>query len=51
LLQATFFEGDLLPKMKHSKKGILSMVTVGDNMFGSQFFITLGEDLGYLVRF
>jgi hypothetical protein len=25
------------------------MVSVGDNLFGSQFFITLDEDLDYLV--
>ena len=46
--QATFFEGDLLPPIKHSKAGQLSMVTVGDNMFGSQFFITLDDHLDYL---
>ncbi len=46
--QATYFEGDLLPKIKHTKLGQLSMVTVGDNMYGSQFFITLDESLDYL---
>ena len=46
--QATYFEGDLAPKIKHLKKGQLSMVNVGDNMFGSQFFITLDEGLDYL---
>ena len=42
--QATYFEGDLAPKIKHSKTGQLSMVSVGDNMFGSQFFLTLDEN-------
>ncbi len=46
--QAVYFEGDLAPKIKHTKTGQLSMVTVGDNMFGSQFFITLDNDLDYL---
>ena len=46
--QATFFEGDLIPPIKHTKAGQLSMVTVGNNMFGSQFFITLDENLDYL---
>jgi hypothetical protein len=26
------------------------MVSIGDNMFGSQFFVTLDDDLDYLVR-
>jgi cyclophilin family peptidyl-prolyl cis-trans isomerase len=39
-----------MPKIKHSKKGLISMVSVGENLFGSQFFITLDDDLDYLVR-
>ena len=39
----------MLPKIKHSKKGLVSMVSVGDNLFGSQFFITLDDELDYLV--
>ncbi len=48
--QAAFFEGDPQEtKIKHSRKGSLSMVRMGDdNVFGSQFFITLEEDLDYL---
>lgn len=46
--QATYFEGDLAPKIRHTKPGQVSMVTVGDNMFGSQFFVTLDENLDYL---
>jgi len=43
--QARFFEGDILPKIKHASKGILSMASAGDNMFGSQFFVTLADNL------
>ncbi len=47
--QAAYFEGDTQePKIKHSKKGTLSMVAVGENMFGSQFFFTLEDDLDQL---
>ena len=46
--QARYFEGDLLPQMKHKSAGTLSMVNTGNNMFGSQFFITLGSDLDAL---
>jgi len=46
--QARFFEGDLLPKMKHKTPGTLSMVNTGNNMFGSQFFVTLRSDLDAL---
>ena len=43
--QARYFEGDLVPKLKHNYRGNLSMVSAGDNMFGSQFFITLADNL------
>lgn len=43
--QARYFEGDLLPKLKHTSSGSLSMVSAGDNMFGSQFFITLADNV------
>lgn len=39
-----FFEAEYLPKIRHSEPGLLSMVSLGDNMIGSQFFITLGSD-------
>uniref|UniRef100_A0A1B6EEJ4 peptidylprolyl isomerase n=2 Tax=Clastoptera arizonana TaxID=38151 RepID=A0A1B6EEJ4_9HEMI len=42
---AKFFEAESIPKIKHSKPGLLSMVNCGENMLGSQFFITLGADL------
>lgn len=38
----------MIPKMKHSRKGLLSMVNNGNNMLGSQFFITLDDNLNYL---
>ena len=41
--QARYFEGDLIPKLKHNC-GNLSMVSAGDNMFGSQFLITLADN-------
>ncbi|GAB0098843.1 Peptidyl-prolyl cis-trans isomerase [Sergentomyia squamirostris] len=40
-----YFEGETLPKIKHSEFGLLSMVSSGGNMIGSQFFFTLGQDL------
>jgi len=46
--QARFFEGDVMPKIKHKVPGTLSMVNTGNNMFGSQFFITLGSELDAL---
>lgn len=39
-----FFEAEYLPKIRHSEPGLLSMVSLGDNMIGSQFFFTLGSD-------
>jgi len=46
--QAKYYEGEKVPRIKHIKKGCLSMVNYGENMLGSQFFITLAEDLDYL---
>ena len=47
--QAKFFDGDEdLPKIRHSRRGHISMVGAGDNLFGSQFIITLDDDLGHL---
>lgn len=40
-----FFEAELIPKIKHSEPGLLSMVGDENNMIGSQFFFTLGPDL------
>ncbi|XP_069139392.1 peptidyl-prolyl cis-trans isomerase-like 4 isoform X2 [Argopecten irradians] len=46
--QARYFDMELVPRMKHRKVGTVSMVNNGGNMHGSQFFLTLGEDLDYL---
>lgn len=46
--QAKYFDAEVIPKIKHHKLGTVSMVNNGQNMHGSQFFITAGEDLDYL---
>ncbi|KAL9969222.1 hypothetical protein ACROYT_G021415 [Oculina patagonica] len=46
--QAKFFEAEIKPRIKHKKRGTVSMANNGDNLHGSQFFITLGDDLDYL---
>ena len=33
---------------RHSRRGHISMVGAGDNLFGSQFILTLDDDLGHL---
>ncbi|XP_001606947.1 peptidyl-prolyl cis-trans isomerase sig-7 [Nasonia vitripennis] len=43
--KARYFEAEQMPKIKHHKAGLLSMVNCGNNMLGSQFFITLASDL------
>lgn len=40
-----FFEAEYLPKIRHSEPGLLSMVSLGESLIGSQFFFTLGSDL------
>ncbi|CAL8110472.1 unnamed protein product [Orchesella dallaii] len=46
--QAKYYEAEKIPIIKHIKPGLISMVNCGDQMLGSQFFITLGEKLTYL---
>ncbi|VDO52470.1 unnamed protein product [Onchocerca flexuosa] len=46
--QARYFEPELVPKLRHTRIGIVSMVNNGADMLGSQFFITLGDNLDYL---
>lgn len=43
--QARYYEAEKMPKIKHDRAGLISMVNCGDNMLGSQFFLTLGADL------
>lgn len=46
--QAKYFEAETKPRLRHTKLGTLSMVNNGNNMHGSQFFLTLGEHLDSL---
>lgn len=39
-----FFQAEYLPKIRHSEPGLLSMVSLGEGLIGSQFFFTLGSD-------
>ena len=34
--QARYFEAEVKPRLKHTKKGLVSMVNDGNNMHGSQ---------------
>lgn len=43
-----FFKAEYQPKIRHSEPGLLSMVSLGDNLIGAQFFFTLGHDLSSL---
>lgn len=43
--KARYYEAEQMPKIKHNRIGLLSMVNCGNNMLGSQFFITLGSEL------
>ncbi|KAL4649078.1 peptidyl-prolyl cis-trans isomerase-like 4 [Arapaima gigas] len=46
--QARFFDAEKVPRIKHKKKGTVSMVNNGSGQHGSQFLITMGENLDYL---
>ncbi|CAH8661259.1 Peptidyl-prolyl cis-trans isomerase-like 4, variant 3 [Schistosoma haematobium] len=46
--QASYFDAEKKPKISHTRKGLVSMVDNGSGQHGSQFFITLGDDLSYL---
>ncbi|XP_047127464.1 peptidyl-prolyl cis-trans isomerase sig-7 isoform X1 [Hydra vulgaris] len=46
--QAKYFELELKPRIKHRTKGTISFVNNGNDMHGSQFFITLGDGLDFL---
>lgn len=43
-----FFPREVKPKLRHEKKGTLSMVNNGSDLHGSQFFITLADGLDSL---
>ena len=43
--KARYYEAEQMPKIKHNRIGLLSMVDCGNNMLGSQFFITLATNL------
>ncbi|XP_011874416.1 PREDICTED: peptidyl-prolyl cis-trans isomerase-like 4 [Vollenhovia emeryi] len=43
--KARYYEAEQMPKIKHGRIGLLSMVNCGNNMLGSQFFVTLGSEL------
>ncbi|XP_001651320.2 peptidyl-prolyl cis-trans isomerase sig-7 [Aedes aegypti] len=43
-----YFEGESVPKIRHTEPGLLSMVCAGEGLIGSQFFFTLGPDLASL---
>ncbi|VDD82769.1 unnamed protein product [Mesocestoides corti] len=46
--QARFFDCELVPKIYHKKRGLVSMVNNGNGQHASQFFVTLADDLDYL---
>lgn len=46
--QARLFEDEICAKLKHNKKGMVGMAGAGENMNGSQFYITVGENLDSL---
>lgn len=46
--QARYFDCEPLPKIFHKKRGLVSMVNNGSGQHGSQFFVTLADDLDYL---
>lgn len=43
--KARYYEAEQMPKIKHDRSGLLSMINCGNNMLGSQFFITLAPEL------
>ena len=46
--QATYFDLEKKPVIKHRKRGVVSMVNNSSNQHGSQFFLTLSSDLDSL---
>lgn len=46
--QHRLYQGEKMPRIKHDRTGLLSMVSHGDGMLGSQFVITLSGNLSSL---
>ncbi|KAG9509150.1 Peptidyl-prolyl cis-trans isomerase-like 4, partial [Fragariocoptes setiger] len=46
----SLFEAESAPRIKHSRKGLISMVNNGKSLHGSQFFITMADDLDFLDK-
>ncbi|XP_006657238.1 peptidyl-prolyl cis-trans isomerase CYP59 [Oryza brachyantha] len=46
--QARFFDDEIRPELRHSKKGTIAMASAGENCNASQFYITLRDDVDYL---
>ncbi|XP_010728333.2 peptidyl-prolyl cis-trans isomerase-like 4 isoform X1 [Larimichthys crocea] len=46
--QAGFFDVEKAPRIRHRKKGTVSMVNNGSDQHGSQFLITTADNLDYL---
>ncbi|XP_037951989.1 peptidyl-prolyl cis-trans isomerase sig-7-like, partial [Teleopsis dalmanni] len=46
--QKRFFQAENLPKINHTSPGLLSLVSPGKNLVGSQFFFTLDSNLTFL---
>lgn len=50
LVRKKYFSAEKTPVIKHDKKGFISMINNGQDKHGSQFFITLGENLDFLDK-
>jgi len=46
--QAKYFDAEKVPKIKHKRAGMMSMVNDGNGFHGSQFLITLADSLDSL---
>lgn len=46
--QARFFDDEIHPHLRHTKKGVLGMASAGSNLNASQFYITLSDNLDSL---
>ncbi|KAK8803710.1 hypothetical protein WA158_001404 [Blastocystis sp. Blastoise] len=48
--EARFFNDEIVPTIKHDKKGILAMSNPAPNKNGSQFYITLRDKIDFLDK-